>query len=145
MDSGGKLRQLAQFFALFRIISHTLRELSTGGIELANEMDLAAVLGPDWPGLDDLLRSLGMSTEPIKTHCEAKCRDGHACKRRVIPGRTRCRNHGGMSTGPRTEAGRQAIIESNQRRAKERAQQRAQAIAEQTERHYQERRERMRG
>jgi hypothetical protein len=59
------------------------------------DIDLAAVLG-----------RLGLSTTPAKTHCEAKCRDGHACRRRVIPGRQRCRNHGGMSTGPRTEAGR---------------------------------------
>jgi hypothetical protein len=115
------------------------------GIELENEMDLAAVLGPDWPGLNDLLRSLGLPITPYKSHCEARCRDGHACKRRVIPGRTRCKNHGGMSTGPRTEAGRQAIVESNQRRAARKRQERLAAIAEQTERQCQEQRERMRG
>jgi hypothetical protein len=48
--------------------------------------------------------------------CGAKCRDGHACLMRVVPGKRRCRLHGGMSTGPRTEAGREAIRESNRRR-----------------------------
>ena len=50
--------------------------------------------------------------------CGAKCRDGHACNRRPVPGKPRCKNHGGLSTGPKTEAGRKAIVESNQRRRK---------------------------
>jgi hypothetical protein len=32
-------------------------------------------------------------------HCGAKTRDGMVCERRPIPGRTRCRLHGGLSPG----------------------------------------------
>jgi hypothetical protein len=41
----------------------------------------------------------------------AKLRDA------LAEGKARCRLHGGMSTGPRSEAGRAAIAESNKRRA----------------------------
>ena len=49
--------------------------------------------GPDWPG----------------RRCGAKTRAGTPCKKAAIKGRVRCRNHGGASTGPRTEAGRARI------------------------------------
>jgi hypothetical protein len=49
--------------------------------------------------------------------CRATCRDGHACLMRVVPGKRRCRLHGGLSTGPRTPAGCARIGESNRRRA----------------------------
>lgn len=45
--------------------------------------------GPDWPGC----------------RCGAKTRSGEPCKKAAMKGRARCRNHGGASTGPRTEAG----------------------------------------
>lgn len=38
--------------------------------------------------------------------CCAQTRAGAPCKRRPVPGRTRCKLHGGASTGPRTAAGR---------------------------------------
>ena len=50
--------------------------------------------------------------------CGARCRDGHECRRRVVQGRIRCPNHGGLSTGPKTAAGRARIAESNRRRAR---------------------------
>jgi len=49
--------------------------------------------------------------------CGARCRDGHACRARVVFGKARCRMHGGVSTGPRTAAGKARIAESNRRRA----------------------------
>lgn len=52
-----------------------------------------------------------------RPYCGARCRDGHACRARVLEGKTKCRTHGGLSTGPRTTAGRAAIAESNRRRA----------------------------
>jgi hypothetical protein len=57
--------------------------------------------------------------------CAARCRDGHACRARVTlddkgKPRSRCKNHGGCSTGPRTAEGRARIAESNRRRAKPR-------------------------
>ncbi|WP_340256192.1 HGGxSTG domain-containing protein [Roseobacter sp. HKCC-CH-9208] len=41
--------------------------------------------------------------------CGAKTRAGHPCKKAALKGRARCRNHGGASTGPRTEEGRARI------------------------------------
>ena len=41
--------------------------------------------------------------------CNAKARTGGACKKKVIPGKTKCRYHGGLSTGPKTEAGKARV------------------------------------
>lgn len=38
--------------------------------------------------------------------CGAKNRKGEPCKRRDLYGNGRCVNHGGLSTGPKTQAGR---------------------------------------
>lgn len=48
--------------------------------------------------------------------CGAKTRAGGACQVRAEPGRARCRFHGGKSTGPKTEAGRNRISEAQRRR-----------------------------
>lgn len=52
--------------------------------------------------------------------CGAKTRSGKPCQCQPEPGRDRCKLHGGRSTGARTEAGREAIRESNRRRAEAR-------------------------
>ncbi|SPX61931.1 Uncharacterised protein [Legionella feeleii] len=59
--------------------------------------------------------------------CNATTRRGTPCqappvwdKNKDKPVNGRCKLHGGKSTGPKTEAGREAIRESNRRRAKER-------------------------
>ena len=44
-----------------------------------------------------------------KALCGAKTRKGAPCVRRVVPGRYRCPNHGGLSTGPRTPEGRARV------------------------------------
>lgn len=49
--------------------------------------------------------------------CGALTRAGTPCQARALPGKRRCRFHGGLSTGPRTAEGRAAIAESNRRRA----------------------------
>jgi hypothetical protein len=36
----------------------------------------------------------------------ARSRGGEPCRSKVVPGRTRCRLHGGLSTGPRTAEGK---------------------------------------
>jgi hypothetical protein len=47
----------------------------------------------------------------LRPQCNARCRDGHPCRARIAlnphTGRlsTRCRMHGGLSTGPRTQEG----------------------------------------
>ena len=48
------------------------------------------------------------STKVIKT-CGAKTRSGGLCAKFPIAGKRRCRLHGGMSTGPKTDEGKQRI------------------------------------
>jgi hypothetical protein len=48
--------------------------------------------------------------------CGAKTRAGGTCLVRVEFGKARCRFHGGLSTGPKTEAGRARIAEAQRRR-----------------------------
>ena len=49
--------------------------------------------GPEWQG----------------QRCEAKTRKGTACQKPPLRGKTRCRLHGGLSTGPRTLEGKARI------------------------------------
>lgn len=46
--------------------------------------------------------------------CGARTRDGDPCKAKAVAGKKRCRNHGGLSTGPRTVEGL-AVIAAAQR------------------------------
>lgn len=48
--------------------------------------------------------------------CGARTRNGGTCRRKPVPGRRRCLNHGGLSTGPRTSEGRQRVAEARARR-----------------------------
>ena len=57
------------------------------------EKDIAWRFGADWPA----------------QRCGAKTRRGTACQKPPIQGKTRCRLHGGLSTGPRTAEGRARI------------------------------------
>ncbi len=60
--------------------------------------------------------------------CGAKCRDGHACKAPAVLDTLyncyvrngRCRNHGGLSTGPRMTAGKERIAEALRLRGQQR-------------------------
>lgn len=65
---------------------------------------------------------IGRPLHRARPICGARCRDGHACRARVAVRQdgalaTRCKNHGGLSTGARTAEGRARIAESNRRRA----------------------------
>ena len=42
--------------------------------------------------------------------CLAKTRSGTPCQKHPIAGRTRCRLHGGLSTGPKTPEGKAACV-----------------------------------
>jgi hypothetical protein len=48
-----------------------------------------------------------------RPRCGAKTRAGRPCRMRVEFGKARCRLHGGLSTGPKTEAGRARIAEAD--------------------------------
>jgi hypothetical protein len=41
---------------------------------------------------------------------------GRPCQAKVVPGKWRCARHGGLSCGPRTEAGRRRVGEAAHRR-----------------------------
>ena len=47
--------------------------------------------------------------------CGAVTRSGSHCENPPIKGRTRCRLHGGFSTGPTSKEGRAAIAKANTR------------------------------
>ena len=53
--------------------------------------------------------------EPITKprRCGAKTRSGKPCAKYPLAGKRRCRNHGGASTGPKTDAGRARIAAGN--------------------------------
>lgn len=57
-------------------------------------------------GLNDDGRPLPPKERP---QCGARARSGAPCKNKVIPGKRRCKFHGGLSTGPKTEGGRARI------------------------------------
>ena len=42
-------------------------------------------------------------------NCSAKTRSGNPCQKPPMKGKTRCRLHGGLSTGPRTVEGKARI------------------------------------
>lgn len=48
--------------------------------------------------------------------CGARTRKGTPCRAKVLPGKARCRFHGGLSTGPKTVEGRDRIAEAQRRR-----------------------------
>jgi hypothetical protein len=75
-----------------------------------------------WSG--EKIRLWWSRTKRERPRCGARCRDGSPCQAppvwdkrldRAMNGR--CRMHGGLSTGPKTEEGRQRIAESNRTRS----------------------------
>jgi len=48
--------------------------------------------------------------------CGARTRKGEPCRAKSEPGKRRCRFHGGMSTGPRSQEGRERIAEAQRKR-----------------------------
>jgi hypothetical protein len=71
------------------------------------------------------IRLLWSRTKRERPRCSARCRDGSPCQAPPVwdqrldrPVNGRCRMHGGLSTGPKTEEGRRRIAESNRARSK---------------------------
>ena len=63
----------------------------------------------------------------LKSRCGAHARTtGHPCQAKALAN-GRCKNHGGMSTGPRTLEGKQAIAEATAKRMASGQQERATA------------------
>lgn len=70
------------------------------------------------------------SSNLTRPMCGAKTRKGTPCKARPIPGRARCKLHGGCSTGPKTAEGRARIVAAQRARWAAYAAERAGIIAE---------------
>jgi hypothetical protein len=75
----------------------------------------ARVMGSYWQSRDIMIVSNQPSPNRRKGRllCAAKTRAGGCCQVRAEPGKTRCRFHGGNSTGPKTQAGRARIAEAH--------------------------------
>jgi transcriptional regulator with XRE-family HTH domain len=61
-----------------------------------------------------LLPQQGISLRPKR--CGAQTRKGTPCRAKALPGKTRCKFHGGASTGPRTAEGKARIAEAQRKR-----------------------------
>jgi hypothetical protein len=82
---------------------------------MSDGKDLASALAElRFMGLMGLLRPLSRVLKSELPLCGARCRDGHACRAKaawdgIEPYNGRCRIHGGLSTGPRTQEGRDRL------------------------------------
>ena len=66
------------------------------------EIGLKTSAGPDCPSI----------------RCGARTRRGTACQKPSIKGKTRCRLHGGLSTGPKTAEGKARIAAAHFKHAR---------------------------
>ena len=90
-----------------------LGELSHCGIYPSPRFN-GGISGTNTRARDGVLGKGGTSRG--KRRCGAQTRKGGPCKAQRLPGKTRCRFHGGMSTGPRTPEGRERIAAAQRRR-----------------------------
>lgn len=67
-------------------------------------------------GLDDRGQPLPYQARPV---CGARTRPGGTCGQKVVPGKAKCRFHGGKSTGPKSPEGRARIAEAQRLRWQE--------------------------
>ena len=72
---------------------------------------------------DQTILEGAVMTQKLKCGAHAKS-TGHPCKAKALAN-GRCKNHGGMSTGPKTPAGRQAIAQATRQRMASGQQERA--------------------
>lgn len=75
-----------------------LNDLNTKGRNLINGDELDPLPGDTKRGIPPGFTHPGL--------CGAKTKAGHPCRAMKVPGRKRCRWHGGLSTGPRTAEGK---------------------------------------
>ena len=66
--------------------------------------------------VDETEASIGQMARPVRDLCGAKTRKGQPCAMKPVPGKRRCKFHGGFSTGPKTKEGRERIAKAQRRR-----------------------------
>ncbi len=91
----------------WQLPARTLRTLENRIARLMNPSLLEKVRGAfeSEPQYDPRALALEEIQRFAATRCGAKTRRGTPCQRKALQNR-RCRNHGGMSTGPKTLEGR---------------------------------------
>jgi hypothetical protein len=81
---------------------------------------LAVTTNAGWVRIERQALGLSGSRLPLPQNqrpaCGAQNRQGKPCSVKVEPGKRRCRFHGGLSTGPKSEEGRARIAEAQRRR-----------------------------
>jgi len=83
-----------------------------GSVEVAGFQDETGHL--DWPTFAQIMLNDG--SMELKVRCEAFARStGYSCQAQAMRN-GRCRNHGGLSTGPKTSEGRSAIAAATRQR-----------------------------
>lgn len=94
-------------------------QLRAGGVKLSprSPLGMTALLAASGSTARLKKAELDLKTVRKFQRCGALTRKGKPCQCKPEEGRDRCKLHGGKSTGPRTEAGREAIRESNRRRS----------------------------
>ncbi|MFC0280568.1 HGGxSTG domain-containing protein [Falsigemmobacter intermedius] len=66
--------------------------------------------------LQRLKAQYAVAADQRRVRCNAKTRKGTHCWCSSAPGKQRCKYHGGLSTGARTEEGRERIAQAQRRR-----------------------------
>jgi transcriptional regulator with XRE-family HTH domain len=77
---------------------------------------LSAIERADLAATAMLDRQFAHRAATARVVCGANTRKGTPCRASSEPGRRRCKFHGGMSTGPRTEVGRARIAAAQRKR-----------------------------
>jgi DNA-binding XRE family transcriptional regulator len=71
-----------------------------------------------WAAFEDAVAAVETPqvTRKASDRCGARTRRGTPCAAKAIPGKHRCKHHGGMSTGPRSQQGRERIAAAQRKR-----------------------------
>uniref|UniRef100_UPI00406CDA23 HGGxSTG domain-containing protein n=1 Tax=Phaeobacter sp. PT47_59 TaxID=3029979 RepID=UPI00406CDA23 len=105
-----------------RICGHApARLLLAMGLEVPKRPQIFKRPGMRWDHFATTTRARGgvlgsAGAQTFSKQCGARTRKGTACRSRPIPGKRRCRFHGGLSSGPKTQAGRNRIAEAQRKR-----------------------------
>jgi hypothetical protein len=85
-----------------RLAEHDARARHRRAGKAARDAKWQAVMLAWRHASEERARLRGLRNKP----CGARTRSGHPCRRKGLGKGGRCPNHGGMSTGPRTQEGR---------------------------------------
>lgn len=102
-------------FKFCRINLHQKRARDHGLLELTDPQQ-AAINREAERRIAAMKERIAKAAGKRRVRCSAKTRKGHPCKLTSEAGKARCKYHGGMSTGPKTEAGKARIAQAQRDR-----------------------------